>query len=285
MLGAEIRSYFLSRGITVEVFNRRVVFKQSLQEQAKFIDGYDCIIHAAAKTNLEDCENNYRDCYRDNTLLTERLAIASSNSNCKFIYISSTGVYGAGNPSLPYTEFDAVEPTTHYHNSKRLGENAVNSYCKNPLILRAGWLFGGVPENEKNFVARRIEEAVNAKKKYIFSNKSQLGNPTSVHDFAITLHEMVMNDETGTFNLINTNTASRFEYVSEIIKLAELDVKVRPIGSENFERKAKVSHNEAAIPLKLEMLGYAKLPSWSHSLEKYIKTDLRSWIEALKNDK
>ena len=80
-----------------------------------------------------------------------------------FIF-SSTGIYGHNSEINFFSEFDAVKPPTHHHNSKWLGECAVNQFSKDPLILRAGWLFGGLPKNKKNFVANRIREALNSKK-------------------------------------------------------------------------------------------------------------------------
>lgn len=284
ILGSEVCKYLSEKGIDVEAFNRSVFFNQSPDEHFHLLEGFDCIIHAAANTDVEGCEVNSRECYKDNTLFTERLAIASSKSNCKFIYISSTGIYGTGNATEPYTEFDPVKPTTHHHHSKWLGECAVNRYCASALVLRTGWLFGGLPESEKNFVARRIEEAIKTKNRCIFSNNTQIGVPTSIYDFTPKLYELLLNNEIGTFNLVNTNTASRFEYVSKIIELAEIDIDVEPVTASSFKRKANVSSNETAIALKLSMLGYSDLPCWSDSLESYIKDDLKEWITRLKNE-
>jgi len=67
--------------------------------------------------------------------------------------------------------------------------------------------------------------------------------------------------------------------VKKIIELAGMDVNVKPIAADAFKRKANVSNNETAITLKLNQLGYASLPNWDESLEKYINTHLKSWLE------
>lgn len=284
ILGSTVFEYFLKKGVEIEAFNRHGFFDRSPAEHFQLFDGFDIIIHAAANTDVESCEVDPIKCYKDNTLFTERLAIAASKANCKFVYISSTGIYGIGNVSEPYTEFDPVEPTTHHHNSKWLGECVVNRYCTSALVLRTGWLFGGPPESKKNFVARRIDEAVRSKTRCISSNITQIGVPTFAFDVASKLYELLISDETGTFNIVNTNIASRFEYVSKIIELAELDIIVKPVSADGFARKANVSNNESARALKLLMLGYSELPCWSDSLERYIKNDLWGWITRLKND-
>tara|TARA_B110000971_G_scaffold212878_1_gene242944 strand:- start:744 stop:1424 length:681 start_codon:yes stop_codon:yes gene_type:complete len=211
--------------------------------------------------------------------ITERLAYAASKARCKFIYVSSTGIYGSEKLDDPYTEYDNVNPTTNCHRSKWLGEQAVNNFLIDALIIRTGWLFGGNPNSEKNFVARRIEEALNSPSKHIKSNLNQKGVPTYVNDFAIMLHNLIQNNEAGTFNLVNQGSASRFDYVSKIIEIAGLDVKIFPTVAKFFNRKAKVSDNEMAKSLKIMQLGYNDLPFWNESLKRYIEDELHVWPE------
>lgn len=277
-LGSAIFNHFETQGESIERFNRCTFSWQDHRTNIDKLNGIDCIIHAAANTNVEICELEPELCYRDNTLLTERLAFAASQAKCKFVYISSTGIYGMAKTADPYTEYDEVNPTTHHHCAKWLGEKAVNQYINNALILRAGWLFGGRPDHPKNFVARRIEEALNSPSQQIQSNTQQKGVPTFVDDFAMKLYELIKNGEVGTFNLVNQGLASRFDYVKKIIEFAGLNVKVLPTTSAVFNRKAQVSGNEAAVSMKLHQIGYSLLPNWQDSLEHYIKRDLNDWL-------
>lgn len=278
LLGNELCCYLTEKGEQIYTLNHR---DYNLSDRSFFFDilsGIDCIIHAAANTNVEACEIDPASCYRDNTLLTERLASVAARSNCKFVYISSTGIYGSSRVFEPYTEYDSVSPTTHHHNSKWLGEQAVKQFSNDFLIIRAGWLFGGNPDNPKNFVARRIEDALSSTNKKIFSNNDQIGVPTYVGDFATKLYELIKNDEVGVFNLVNQGVASRFEYVSKIINSANIDVEILPVAAGSFNRRAKVSNNESAISMKLSQLGYELLPRWDESLSKYVKFELNEWI-------
>lgn len=284
ILGSAISKSLKSNGVDVQLYSRTSFSWSKNIENVNFFLDFDCIIHAAANTNVEACESDPQSCYLDNTLLTERLANSAEQAGCKFVYISSTGIYGSSKEAEPYTEYDAVMPTTHHHASKWLGEKAVNSHCSNPLILRAGWIFGGAPENPKNFVARRIEEAINAKFKKIQSNSQQRGVPTFANDFAFKLCEMLKRDEIGTFNIVNQGFASRMEYVTRILEIAEIDVEILPTQSDAFERMAKVSANETAVGLKLSQLRYAPLPHWETSLKRYIDEDLKLWLKNAKNN-
>lgn len=286
MLGSEIFKYFTSRGHTVYALKRENISWRTHDHNIDQLAGYDCIIHAAANTNVEYCEINPDSCYKDNTLLTERLAYAASRANCKFVYISSTGVYGKNKKNEPYTDYDSVNPCTHHHNSKWLGEIAVNRYGFNPLILRAGWIFGGNPENPKNFISNRIKEAIRSDSNQIQANSQQIGTPTSVNDFTVKMYELLIDGQFGTFNLVNQGRASRYEYVSKILEFAEMDVRVIPAMAAIFNRNAQVSNNETAVNLKLNQLGYQELPFWQDSLCHYINNDIKLWLyETLKNEK
>lgn len=279
LLGSSICELLTARHFEVYKLNRRDFSWDCNDKNVELLRKFDIVIHAAANTNVEECELDPDSCYRDNTLLTELLSFAASQAGCKFIYISSTGIYGCSKEDTPYTEYDSIKPTTHHHNSKWLAEQAVLSYCKSALVIRAGWLFGGSPKNKKNFVARRLEEALISTNRKIFSNSSQRGVPTFVDDFSETLYQMIIRNEFGVFNLVNEGRASRYEYVKAIIDIAQIDVEVIPVSSTTFNRHAAVSNNEMAFSLKLRHLGYQPLPLWSDSLRTYITRDLLEWIE------
>lgn len=279
ILGSSLFEYLKLNGDYVARFNREDFSWISHESNVEMLSPYDCIIHAAANTDVDGCEADPSNCYRDNSLLTERLAYAAGRANCKFIFISSTGIYGSQKTIEPYTEYDNVYPTTHHHKAKWLGELAVNRYVSNSLVLRTGWLFGGSPENPKNFVIRRIEEALTSSTRQLYSNADQFGVPTFVRDFSVMLCELLRRDEVGTFNIINQGRASRFDYVSKIIEECELNVEVIPKAASSFTRLARVSNNEMAISLKLPQLGYKPLPSWQDGLRQYIRNDLAIWLQ------
>lgn len=278
MLGSDLVEHLRNKGEMVERFDRENISWEHQASNIEILSGFDCIVHAAANTDVEACELDPASCYRDNALLTERLAAAASRANCKLIYISSTGIYGTGKTVGAYSEYDEVCPTTHHHRAKWLGEQAVNRHVSNALILRTGWIFGGDPSNPKNFVSRRIEEALTHIGNPIRSNYQQNGVPTYVKEISSKLYELLKSDEVGTFNVVSQGHASRYEYVSKILEFAKIDVRVVPARNEFFERKAKVSMNETAVNLRLRQLGYSDLPFWEESLRHYIQFELTDWL-------
>jgi dTDP-4-dehydrorhamnose reductase len=244
-----------------------------LASNHKLFAGVDIVVHAAANTNVEQCEKEPEACYRDNAILSEIIAAAAANAGCKLVYVSSTGVYG-DHKSTPYCEYDQAQPGTHHHRSKLMAEQIVLRHCPDALVIRTGWLFGGLPGNPKNFVMRRIEEARAAGREPISSNTEQRGNPSYVRDVVWRVFQLLALQQVGVFNVVGSGAASRFEYVSEIIKLAALANEVQPTSATHFQRLANVANNETAANWKAGLIGMAPMANWRESLAKYMRDEL-----------
>ena len=273
LLGGAIQVAACEQGWTCDAFARPPLASGSVTPDslAKSMQGYDLLIHTAANTNVEQCEIFPDDCYRDNFSLTELLAHAASIAKVKFIFISSTGIYGDGQDSA-YAEYDITQPATHHHRSKKMAEQSVLRQDARNLVVRTGWLFGGDAANPKNFVARRIDEARTALrgKGYIESNAEQCGVPCFNQDVAVRILQLAQAGWSGIFNCVNNGSASRYEYVKAVIELAGVPIEVRASSAAVFNRKAKVANNEMAKNWKMESLGFGPMPEWRSSLAIYI---------------
>ncbi|BDY04070.1 NAD(P)-dependent oxidoreductase [Ferrimonas sp. YFM] len=227
------------------------------------------IIHTAAYTDVEGCELDADKAYKINTIGTQNLVNCCIDKDILFIYISSTGIYGESKEKELYNEFDKVNPTTIHHKSKYEAEKIVERHLSRYLVLRTGWLFGGDVEHRKNFVYKRYLEAKNTKEMY--SDESQIGNPTYVNDLVDQIKVLIEENQYGLFNCVNkAEGVSRFHYVSKIIDSFKLTCDVKRASSKDFKRVAKVSKNESAQNYKLELLKLNVMSDWDNSLEKYI---------------
>ena len=267
MLGSTLLSNLNYKNIvgidrTIDITNSHQLFNK-LDE-----NNPDIIIHTAAFTDVEECETNPNKAYLINSLATQNLVNYCINKDILFIYISSTGIYGK-NKKDRYTEFDDIYPTTIHHKSKFEGENIVKNHLSKFLILRTGWLYGGDKAHNKNFVYKRFLEA--STNDIIYSDNSQIGNPTYVNDFVKQIEILIQNNQYGVFNCVNKaiNT-SRYDYVKKIVELFGIQCKVDIASKDMFTRIAPVSHNESAQNYKLELLELNIMGDWEVSLAKYI---------------
>jgi dTDP-4-dehydrorhamnose reductase len=273
LLGSAIADAAHAAGHQWRALDRALVDPRDPAALAALLGNADCLVHAAANTNVEQCERDPQACYRDNTLLTELLARAAAGRGIRMVFVSSTGVYGDGQ-AAPWHEYDACVPTTHHHRSKLLAEQAVQRYLPDALIVRTGWLFGGRPDNARNFVMRRVDEARAAAGAAIRSNSQQRGNPSWVRDVAARLLELLALRQAGVFNCVGSGSASRFDYVSAIVALAGLPNAVEPVAAGAFGRLAAVPDNESAGNWRAATLGLAPMPDWRTSLRHYLHDEL-----------
>lgn len=224
------------------------------------------IVNAAAYTNVEQAETNWDECYQVNTLLPQLLGDCANSCGALLVYFGSTGCYGEG--PTPHTDFDALQPSTHYHRSKMLGETAVREATFKHLILRLGWLFGGT-NKKPDFVRARIGEL--QKSTNVFADYQQQGNPTFVDAVVSQTMRLVNVGLTGTFNCVSFPAVSRLEYVKAVAAAGAFSCAVTPVEHSYFNRKANVSLNESAANTKLQMLGLDEMPDWRISLQHYMQ--------------
>lgn len=271
LLGSAIKRMAAVRGHACQRLNRSDIWPSMGKSIVPAVSEFDALIHTAANTDVEGCEQNPSACYRDNYLLTEVVAKIAASARVKLVFISSTGVYG-NYRDTPYREYDDPRPTTHHHRSKLLAEDIVGRSDHSNLVVRVGWLFGSQARNKKDFVSQRIAEAKAAlsEKKRLPANFQQRGVPCYSEDIAERIFELIDYQFAGVFNCVNSGFASRLDYVTNILEFAGICVPIEAKNSEGFNRVAAVSDNEMAENWKMTSMGLAPMPTWQESLRRYI---------------
>ena len=283
LLGSALSAAAAARGDSCQALARPPLGQGAAQadllaQLVQQLRGADLLLHAAANTNVEQCETEPEACYRDNFLLSELLARAAAQAGVRMLFVSSTGLYGTGS-GAPYREYETAVPTTHHHRSKLLAEQAVLAAAPGNLVVRTGWLFGGAGALPKNFVARRIDEARKAlaEGKPLAANSGQHGVPCWTRDVAARMLDLAAAGVTGVVNCVNSGQASRYDYVAAVVQLAGIGVALQPAQAAGFGRKAQVSPNEMADNWKMRMLGWPEMPDWRASLQTYLHSELADY--------
>jgi dTDP-4-dehydrorhamnose reductase len=225
----------------------------------------ELVINCAAHTDLEAAERDPTADFKVNGRLPGVIGEICKRENATLLHFSSTGCYGDWK-STPYSEDDEVRPTTAHHRAKLAGEDAIRGSGCRHMILRTGWLYGGLPDQPKNFVWRRLVEA--RATDVMISDASQRGCPTYVVDLVRQALLMIRQSLQGVFNVTAQGNASRYEYVAAIVAAAQLACVVKP--GPPFKRLAPVSPNETAVNARLQKLGLDQMPQWRESLSAYV---------------
>lgn len=270
MLGYALKQVFPGRGVTW--FTRNDFDITDLDQTIIGIktENPDYLIHAAAYTDVDGNELNPEKSYRVNAIGARNAAIASEETGCPIIYISTDYVFD-GNSRKPYNEWDRTGPVNKYGLSKLIGERFVMSMTNRFFIIRTSWLYG---QNGQNFVKTIL--TLLSKKKSLNVVTDQTGSPTYTYDLAKTIKELI-GKKYGIYHITNSSKCSWYEFAVEIAKIKGIRKKINPVTSEELSRLGTESYRPARRPafsvLKNNMLmleGIKKLRPWKKALNEYL---------------
>lgn len=274
ILGTDIKSELEKNNWEVLGFNSKEIDITNIGGIRKKVTNFkpDIIIHSAAMTNVDLCEDDKNGAVLANVIGTHNLSLTANATDTPIVYISSCGVYGNGKTTA-HNELDATSPVNCHHYTKLEGEKRIKEHNSRYLIIRPGWLFGGTQLHKKNFVEARRKEAVN--NTVIKSATDKVGSPTYTLDLARQIIALIQSEIYGTFNAVNEGAASRFEYVSEIVRSFKMNNTLEPVTSNAFPRKANMPDNEVLENMFLTLRGLNQMRNWKEALHEYISATYR----------
>ncbi len=223
--------------------------------------GPDTIIHAAAFTNVDRCEERQEIAYQVNGQGTENVAKAAAALKSRVIYISSDYVFD-GKKGSAYNEQDRQNPINIYGKSKYMGEIAIQKHLDNYHIVRSAWLYG---YKGMNFVKTIIKLANDNSLVKVVND--QRGCPTFSYDLAMALKELIENRAApGIYHLVNEGNCTWYEFAEAILTLSNIQAKIIPITTAEIHRKAPRPENSS-----LDNNSTIKLRHWEAALKEFLK--------------
>lgn len=232
----------------------------------------DVVIHCAAATQVDACEEKVDFAYRLNARGTANVAAACNRNGVRLIAISTDYVFD-GDLDRPYNEFDrATGGHTVYGQSKFAGEEQVRALCPNHCICRISWLYGfGGP----SFVHAMLKLA-DGTRLVLKVVADQHGNPTSTLAVARELRAILNRPNLcGTFHMTCEGEATWAEFAEEIFRLAGRTQKIQPCTTEEFPRPAPRPKNSRLDKMGLRLAGLPPMPNWRDALAEFISLEFK----------
>lgn len=227
----------------------------------------DAVIHCAAATAVDKCEEAVDFAYRLNARGSANVAAACNRNGVRLIAISTDYVFD-GASDRPYTEFD--RPTggnTVYGKSKYAGEEQIRALCPNHCICRISWLYGfGGP----SFVHAMLKLA-DGTRPVLKVVSDQRGNPTSALAVARELGALLLRPELcGTFHMTCEGEATWSDFATEIFRLAGRKQEICPCTTEEFPRPAPRPKNSRLEKMGIRLAGLPPMPDWKDALAEFM---------------
>jgi dTDP-4-dehydrorhamnose reductase len=235
----------------------------------------DVVLHLAAETNVDRCEQEPDHAYAINAIGTQNVALACRRHGVELVYISSAQVFD-GEKHDPYNEFDDVGPVTVYGRSKLAGEEFVRRLVPQHYVVRAGWMIGGGPHGDKKFIAKMLDHA--ERQGRIVAVNDKYGSPTRASDLVSALDALVATGRYGTFHLVNPGTITRLDMAELVRDVLDLPYEVEAVTSSRFPLPAPRGRSEAMDTLVLRLMGMQHLmPPWREAMTAYLRAE---WVAA-----
>jgi dTDP-4-dehydrorhamnose reductase len=234
----------------------------------------DIVVHIAAYTDVDGCELDEEKAFAVNAEGTKHVALAASRCRAKVVYLSTDYVFD-GDKREPYLENDPPHPLNVYGRSKLKGEQYIQEWVKDFLIIRTQWLYG---RYGKNFVDSILRQA--SKKKILSIVDDQIGSPTFTADLAKAISVLIQFNGKGVFHVANSDHCTWYTFGQTILKRSGMDeVRVIPISSQELGRPAARPSYSVLNCEKLKKETGLTLRPWPEALEDYLATYREEKIE------
>ncbi len=224
----------------------------------------DAVIHAAALTNVDRCEEEPDLAEAVNAAGTGHVADAATRVGAHLVYVSTDYVFD-GRATRPYRETDRTNPLSVYGRTKLAGERACGERA---TIVRTSWVAG---EGAPNFVATVLALAgASGPLRFV---DDQRASPTYTADLAVALAALARDRRPGCFHVTNSGDASRYELAREVLAIAGADPdRVEPISTGQLDppRPAVRPAYSVLDNGAFESAGYPGLPDWRDGLARLI---------------
>jgi dTDP-4-dehydrorhamnose reductase len=216
---------------------------------------FDVIVHCAASTNLEQCEEDLPAALSANVVGTKNLldTIGAENSKtCKFVYISSDAVY----PDVdgPKTEDVPPRPSSVYGLTKLWGEQVTSAYAQDSLILRTTI----IGPDQGQFCSWIMNHALEKKALSLFSDV--WFSPISVGNLSDVICRSIDKNLIGIYNAGSLDAVSKADFgkllLSESAKSCDLKLSSLRSLPSKVKRNFNMSLDSGRIYRDLQIQGF-----------------------------
>ncbi|HEY4001970.1 MAG TPA: dTDP-4-dehydrorhamnose reductase, partial [Candidatus Xenobia bacterium] len=225
----------------------------------------DVVIHCAAYTDIDGCEQNPAQAFHVNAMGAQNVALACLQHNAAMMYISCDNIFD-GSSATPYWEYDYPNPPSIYGKSKQAGEQSVLQHLHKWWIIRTGWLFGRTKPSYVRDVLTLSNE-----KKTIRAAHDEVGTPTYTADLAVGIRELIKSPFYGIYHITNSGACSREQFAKDILLAAGRTDPVAAISRADLKGRAPRPAYSVLNNSIFYLRGFKPLRDYREALAAFVK--------------
>ena len=223
----------------------------------------DIIIHCAAITNGNFCQNNPYEAFLTNSFSCNKL-VSFSNKECHIIYISTDAVFSADIHLAK--ESDIPNPENIYGKSKELGEFLMQSSQKKISIIRTTIVGLNLNSKKSGFAEWIIRSQQKGEKINLFEDV--LFTPISIWRLGEEIISLIQNPISRKIcHISGSEIVTKYDFGYELVKSLNGNFDLLTKGSiREFSGRAKRSTDQTLSCKKYEMERSVKLPTLTETV-------------------
>lgn len=197
----------------------------------------DAIIHTAAMTNVDTCEDQKELAYALNVQAVNTLIALCESHNIQLIHLSTDFIFDGADG--PYTEEATASPLSYYGETKLKAEELIKKSKARWAILRTILVYGIVSDMSRSNIVLWAKTALEKGAPLNIVN-DQWRMPTLAEDLADGCLLAVQKDAQGIFNVSGKDMMSVSELVERVADYWSLDKSlINEVSADTLNQKAK----------------------------------------------
>ena len=157
----------------------------------------EVVIHTAAMTNVDQCEQEKPACWQQNVTAVEIIVRACEANGCFLLHLSTDFIFDGENG--PYSETATANPISYYGDSKLAAEKVVMKSGVNWAIARTVLVYGVAFDMSRSNIILWVKKSLEDGKTINVVN-DQWRTPTLAEDLAMGCYLVAKRKAAGIFN-------------------------------------------------------------------------------------
>ncbi len=227
----------------------------------------EAIINCTAYNDVDGAEDNREAAVALNTIAPLNLASLARTLDIPIVHFSTNYVFNG--EAGEYAEDARPAPVSFYGKTKARGEAAVAAANPKHYVIRTAVVFGpkGASElSKKSFVEIMLD--LSSKRDSIQAVADEVNSVTYAPDLAAGARRLLEERRPfGIYHITNSGSASWFDFAAEIFRLTGRNVRLSPVSSAHFPRKARRPARAVLLNTKLP-----PLRPWQEALAEFLSS-------------
>ena len=233
---------------------------------------FNILVNCAAYTRVDEAEDDDSLAFVVNAHAVQAMARVCASKRARFLHVSTDYVFGGDlGRQWPLREHDRIAPINVYGASKAMGETLARLASDDVVILRVASLFGvaGARGRGGNFVETVIHAGWERRTLRVVDDQTM--SPTAAADVARVVMQMLLHGcEPGIYHVVNTGSATWFDFAREIVHRAGVGTTVVPCTTGEHPVRAARPRYSVLDNAKVSA-AFGAMPAWQDALERYLR--------------